>query len=413
MNISNSPLPICVDLTHHVGNLRDWALDPTVSFLNHGSFGACPLPVLEKQNQWRLRLERQPLQFLVRELEPELDLARTELARFVGADADNLVFVTNATAGVNTVLRSLDFQPGDELLTTNHSYNACRNVLNFVADSSGAHVVVADVPFPFKREDDLVLPILNAVTPKTRLALLDHVTSQTGIVFPLERLVRELQFRGVDVLVDGAHAPGMIPLNLNQLGATYYTGNCHKWLCAPKGAAFLHVRPDRQTAIRPLVISHGANSKRTDRSRFLIEFAWPGSWDPSACLSIPAALQFIGAQLPGGWPAVIARNHSLAVAGREALCNALQISAPCPPEFIGSLATLPLADSPADQPLHPPMFEYPLQDTLRLRHQIEVPIMPWPAPPHRMIRIAPQLYNSLPQYERLGKVLVEELKRER
>jgi isopenicillin-N epimerase len=394
-----------------VGDRSNWALDPAIAFLNHGAFGACPIPVLEAQTQWRARLERQPLQFLARELEPVLDVARTKLAQFVGTDPDDLVFVPNATAGVNTVLRSLWFQPGDELLTTDHAYNACRNALDYVAERSGARVVVAELPFPFPTEDELIHPILNCVTPKTRLALIDHVTSATGFVLPLERIIRELRGRGVEVLVDGAHAPGMIPLNLKQLGATYYTGNCHKWLCAPKGAAFLHVQREQQPKIRPLVISHAANSKRTDRSLFLREFAWPGTWDPSACLSVPEALRFIESQLPGGWPAVMTRNHALAVAGRKLLSDALQVAPPCPPEFLGSLATLPLPDAPAGKAPQPPIFEYPLQDRLRMQHDLEVPIMPWPSPPHRLIRIAPHLYNSLSQYERLANALVDELNR--
>jgi isopenicillin-N epimerase len=394
-----------------VGDRSNWALDPAIAFLNHGAFGACPIPVLEAQTQWRARLERQPLQFLARELEPALDVARAGLARFVGADPDDLVFVPNSTAGVNTVLRSLVFQPGDELLTTDHAYNACRNALDFVAERSGATVVVAKLPFPFNAEDDLVAPILGSVTAKTRLVLLDHITSATGFVLPLERIIRELHGRDVEVLVDGAHAPGMIPLNLKQLGATYYTGNCHKWLCAPKGAAFLHVQRTRQPMIRPLVISHGANSKRTDRSRFLREFAWPGTWDPSACLCVPEALRFLEAQLPGGWPAVMARNHALAIAARRILSDALQVFPPCPPEFLGSLATLSLPDAPPGKQPQPPVFEYPLQDRLRIQHGIEVPIMPWPNPPHRLIRIAPHLYNSLGQYKQLAKVLAEELNR--
>jgi isopenicillin-N epimerase len=267
-------------LNRPAANPRHWLLDPKIIFLNHGSFGACPKHVLECQAGWRNRMERQPLQFLVRELETHLDRAREVLAQFVGADARDLVFVTNATAGVNAVLRSLKFKPGDELLVTNHEYNASRNVLDFVAKCSGARVVVARLPFPFRSADELIAPILKRVTSRTRLALLDHVTSQTGIVLPVQTLVDELDRRGVDALVDGAHAPGMVPLNLNRLGAAYYTGNCHKWLCAPKGAAFLHVRRDKQKAIRPTAISHGANSARKDRSRFQLEFGWQGTSDP-------------------------------------------------------------------------------------------------------------------------------------
>ena len=388
---------------------RLWPLDPEVVFLNHGSFGSCPRPVLEFQQALRERMERQPVQFLARELEGLVDQARDGLARFVGAETDDLVFVPNATAGVNTVLRSLPFQRDDELLVTDHEYNACHNALDFVAARSGAKAVVVQIPFPLRSQDEILAAVLNGVTPRTRLALLDHVTSQTGLVLPIQRLVRELSARGVETLVDGAHAPGMVPLNLRDLGAAYYTGNCHKWICAPKTAGFLHVRRDRQERIHPLSISHGANSPRTDRSRFLIEFGWMGTFDPSACLSVPEAVRFVGALLPGGWPEVMRRNRELALAGRNVLCGALNLEAPCPDEMIGSLASIPLPDGPDLHRPSSPLYTDPLQELLRLRHRIEVPVIPWPAPPRRLLRISAQLYNSLDQYERLAEALQEEL----
>jgi len=382
-----------------------WPLDPGVVFLNHGSFGSCTHAVLEFQRALRERLERQPVQFLVRDLEPLLDETRHALARFLGANANDLAFVPNATAGVNTVLRSLRFEPGDELLVTNHEYNACRNALEYVAGRSGARVVVAPLSFPLHSADDLVGPIVERVTPRTRLALIDHVTSQTGLVLPIERMVRELEARGVDTLVDGAHAPGMLPLELRRLGAAYYTGNCHKWLCAPKGAAFLCVRRDRQQFVRPLVISHGANSPRTDRSRFLIEFGWTGTVDPSAWLSVPEALRFMGSLLPGGWPELMQRNRDLALAARRILCTALNVEPPCPDEFIGALASLPRPDATGARPLAPPLELDPLQDWLLAEHTIEVPVIAWPEWPRRVLRVSAQLYNALPQYELLAEKL--------
>ncbi|HXN40413.1 MAG TPA: aminotransferase class V-fold PLP-dependent enzyme, partial [Myxococcaceae bacterium] len=244
---------------------RLWSLDPEITFLNHGSFGACPLAILEAQRKYRDQLEREPVRFFVRELEPMLDQAREALSRFVGADAQDLVFVHNATTGVNIVLRSLRFSPGDEILVTDHGYRACRNSLEYAAERSGAEVVVAQLPFPISSEGVAINSVLSRVTQRTRLAMLDHITSPTAIVLPVERLVSELNLLGVDTLVDGAHAPGMVPLDLRSLNAAYYTGNCHKWLCSPKGAAFLHVRRDKQGEIVPLTISHGQSSRRTDR----------------------------------------------------------------------------------------------------------------------------------------------------
>ena len=393
------------ELRRPAADPASWMLDPTIVFLNHGSFGACPRVVLEFQHEVRSRLERQPVHFYVRQLEGLLDQARGALAGFVGCDPQDLVFVPNATSGVNTVLRSWTWKPGDELLTTDHEYNACRNALNFVANQSACKVVVAQVPFPLRSADEVVEAVLSQVTCRTRLALLDHVTSPTGLVLPIERLVQELAERGVDTLVDGAHAPGMLPLNLDWLGATYYTGNCHKWVCAPKGAAFLHVRRDRQNAIRPLVISHGANSTRTDRSRFLLEFDWTGTVDPSAYLSVPEALRHIGSLLPGGWPAVMRRNRALALAGRTVLCEELALPLPCPDDMIGAMAATPFSDSPDPEPPTSPLYVDPFQNRLLTEQGIEVPIMPWPAHPRRVLRISAQLYNSLGQYEQLARAL--------
>jgi isopenicillin-N epimerase len=382
-----------------------WMLDPKIVFHNHGSFGSCPRFVFEFQTRLRERLERQPIQFFVRDLEPLLDTARRELAAFVGAEPENLVFVPNATSGVNTVLRSLRFHPGDELLVTDHEYNACRNALDFVAQRSGASVVPVEIPFPLRNVNEVLDRVEARLSTRTRLALIDHVTSQTGLVLPMERLAQLLATRGIDLLVDGAHAPGMVPLNLSRSSATYYTGNCHKWICAPKGAAFLYVKPERQSAIRPLVISHGANSPRSDRSRFLIEFGWTGTWDATAYLSVPEALRYVGGLLPGGWPEIMRRNRALALAARQLLCRALETDIPCPPEMIGSLASIPLADATDVTPPTSPLYADPLQEELVRRFNIEVPVVPWPAPPKRVLRISAQLYNSLPQYELLADAL--------
>ncbi|MEH2186906.1 MAG: aminotransferase class V-fold PLP-dependent enzyme [Nostoc sp.] len=376
-----------------------WSLDSAVTFLNHGSFGACPKQVLEFQQRLRSHLEQEPVRFFGREWEPLLDNARSKLAAFVGADVQDLVFVPNATTGVNSVLRSLTFSPEDEILTTNHEYNACRNALDFIASRTGARVVVAKIPFPIDSSQQIVAAVIERVSAKTRLALLDHVTSQTGLIFPIQELAKELQQRGVDTLVDGAHAPGMIPLDLREIGATYYTGNCHKWLCAPKGAAFLYVRRDKQSEIRPLTISHGTNSPRTDKSRFQLEFDWTGTDDPTAYMCVPEAIAFMGSLLPGGWKELRQQNHQLVLQGRRLLCEALEVQPPCPEEMIGSMAVVPMPATLENRDF------MSIHDELFDKFGIQVQVMPWPEKPRLLVRISAQIYNTLDQYEYLAKVL--------
>jgi isopenicillin-N epimerase len=378
-----------------------WLLDPGVTFLNHGSFGACPRPVLDAQQRLRDELERQPVRFLARELEHRLDGARAALAAFVGAAGDDLAFVPNTTAAVNAVLRSIAWSAGDEILTTDHAYPACRHAMERVARQAGATVVVARVPFPVDDPARVVDAVAGAVTPRTRLAVVDHVTSPTALVLPVARLVAALADRGVDALIDGAHAPGMVPVDLTALGAAYYAGNCHKWLCAPKGAAFLHVRRDRQEAVRPLVVSHGAASPRTDRSRFRLEFDWTGTDDPTAYLAVPEAIAVMGAVRPGGWPALMAANRALALEARRLLAEALDTALPCPDEMIGALAALPLPDAPPS----PLPARDALQEALDRHHGIEVPVIAWPAPPRRLLRISAQIYNRRADYVRLAQAL--------
>lgn len=376
-----------------------WCLDPAVTYLNHGSFGACPSAVLEAQAELRSEMEREPVDFLVANLPARLDAARDTLSAFLGAEPQDVVFVPNATAGVNAVLRSLSFGSGDELLLTNHTYAACRKTVDFVAQRCGARVVVANLPFPCRDEEDIVAAVLQRVSPRTRLALLDHVTSPTALILPLERLVNELRARGVDTLVDGAHAPGMVPIGLSNLGAAYYTGNAHKWLCAPKGAAFLHVRRDRQAGLHPNVISHGL------AAGFHAEFDWTGTFDPTPWLCIPHALKFIGGLLPAGWPQVMAANRALTLQARALLLKTCAGGLPCPESMIGSMASIPLPIPEAGSPAR--RLDYRgLHDWFRERG-VETWLYADPVP---LLRISAQLYNHLDQFRHLANLLEEALR---
>jgi isopenicillin-N epimerase len=343
-------------------------------------------------------MEREPVDFLVANLPGRLNAARETLAAFLGANPSDLVFVTNATAGVNAVLRSLSLGAGDELLLTNLTYAACRKTADFVALQTGARVVVAQLPFPCRDEEELIAPVLRAVTPRTRLVLLDHVTSPTALILPVARLVRELEARGVDTLVDGAHAPGMVPLALSELGAAYYTGNAHKWLCAPKGAAFLHVRRDRHENLHPNAISHGYPAG------FRAEFDWTGTFDPTPWLCIPESLRFMSAVLPGGWPQVMSANRNLVLQARALFLESTGSDAPCPESMIGSMASLPLPQASPGSPAQ--RLDYKgLHDWFRARG-VETWLY---AQPVLLLRLSAQLYNNLDQFKLLARLLEEAL----
>ncbi len=384
-----------------------WRLDPAVTFLNHGSYGACPEPVLDAQRAIRDRMEAEPVRFLSGDLPDLLDAARRDVGAFLGADPDGIAFVTNATTGINTVLQSLRFEPGDELLANDHEYNATINAMRSVAARDGASVVLARIPFPIPGPEAAYDAILARVTSRTRLVIVSQVTSPTALIMPVETLVAELDRRGIDTIVDGAHAPGMIPVELDRLGAAYWTGNGHKWLCGPKGTAVLWVRTDRRERIHPVVVSHGANAPLAGRTRFWHEFDWMGTPDPTGFLALPEAIAWMAAA-GGGWPGVMAANHALALAGRDRLATALGIDPPAPDAMIGSMAALPLravADEAAGAALG---------RALEIEDRIQVPIGPWPVraaqtagePPATLIRLSAQRYNEPADYDRLAEALV-------
>ena len=392
-----------------------WRLDPEVTFLNHGSYGACPEPVLAAQRQWRDRLESEPVRFLSGELPGLLAEARESVGRFLGADPEGLAFVPNATTGVNTVLQSLRFEPGDELLTDDHEYNATINAMRAAAARDGARVVVAPIPFPIASPDEAMAAIVAAVTERTRLLMVSHVTSPTGLILPVAELVGEMDRRGIDTLVDAAHAPGMVPVDVAALSAAYWTGNGHKWLCGPKGTAVLWVREDRRDRIHPLVVSHGANEPLAGRTRFRHEFDWVGTSDPTGYLTLPEAVDWMDrCAIPDGdgWPAVMAANHALALKGRDIVADALGIEAPAPDTMLGSMAALPLSGVPDETAASA------LGGALESEDRIQVPIGPWPVraaqrdgeAPQVLLRISAQRYNEPADYERLADALVRRLR---
>ena len=393
--------PLRSDLSKH------WTLNPETVFLNHGSFGACPEAILDEQDRLRRQLEIDPVQFMEVDARELWAQSLSTLADFINADPEGMTFVTNATSGVNTILRSLDLQAGDEIIISDHSYQACWNTVDFVTNRTGAKTIVVPIPFPTKSNEQVIETILNHVTKRTRLALIDTVTSPTGLRMPFEKLVAELQSRDIDVLLDAAHGPGIVPLDIKKLQPAYITGNAHKWLCTPKGSAFLYIREDRRERIRPLSISHGASVPGTAEERYRFEFDWTGTQDPTAWLCIPQAIGFLGGLLEGGWPAIMEHNKQLALSGRKLLLKALGIPSPSPDSMIVGLAAVPL---PGKGTLTASALEPdPLHSLLLEKYRIQVPVFGWPHHDSRYLRIAAHLYNSIEEYEYLAKVLKQEL----
>ena len=387
-----------------------WSLDPDVLHLNHGSFGACPSRILERNTQLRQQMESNTSRFFEQELPELLETAREALGLFLGAPAQDLVFVDNATTGVSTVLANLDLTDGDRILVTDHGYNACSNAARYFANRASADIDVINLRFPGSDANEIVEEILGACTAHTRLLLIDHITSPTALIMPLEVIIPAVQQRGIQVLVDGAHAPGMLPLRLTELGADYYTGNCHKWMCAPKGTAFLYIRPEHQLKFHPLTISHGMNRPVGDSTRFRLEFDWIGTRDLTGFLTLPTLIGYMDGISNEGWAGIMSRNRALAVEARDLIGQELDLESPCPVDMIGSLATVCLPNSKRTT-----LTDYhaidPLKEILRHNHGIEVSLSAWPSPAGRYLRISAQLYNSLSHYQQLTKALQLELGR--
>jgi len=381
---------------------RHFLLRDDVVFLNHGSFGACPRPVFETYQRWQLELERQPVAFLGRDLTERMRVPRVALSAFVGTTPDNIVGLVNATEGLNIVAQSLDLQPGDEILTTDHEYSALEKTWTYVARRTGARIVTVKVPLPLVSEAEFTATLVAGMTDRTRVLFLSHITSPTALVFPIEPAIAEARKRGIWSVIDGAHTPGHIPLDLDAMGVDFYSGNCHKWLMTPKGSAFLYVRPELQGMINPLVISHGwtADSKQPGakgafgNSPFIDELEMQGTRDPAAWLTVPAALDF---RREHGWTGVAAECRALAqeTAARLRERTGLPpLSAPefCAPQMVAM--PVPHIEDPID-----------MQKRLNERYGIEIPVFNWQD--RSIVRVSVQGYNSKAQMDLLIEALTD------
>lgn len=390
-----------------------WQLDPTLCFLNHGSYGAVLRPVTLAQQAYRDRMERDPVRFFKVDLEHLMDGVRESLARFVNCRAMDVAPVANATIAISTILANAELNPGDEVLITDHEYQSLSNELDRVCARTGAKVVRAAIPYPNTDPATVVERVLACVTPRTRLAFVSHITSATSLIFPVAPILAELNRRGVDTVLDGAHSVGQIPVDLAALAPTYFIGSGHKWLSAPKGTGFLCVRPDRQDQFRTLALSSRANKVRPDRALFLRDFDYMGTADYTAILAMSNAVTEMGGLLPGGWPALYRKNHELIMKGREVVCNAMGIDEPCTERMVGSMCTLPLPEPAPELRSRPTEYDDALQDALYHTHRIVTPVWRFGPDNTRVIRISAQLYNRVEQYEQLAQALRVELARER
>lgn len=361
-------------------------LDPDLHFLNHGSFGACPRPVFEVYQRWQAELERQPVAFLGRRVNDLLAESRAALAAALGAAADDLVYFPNPTTALNMVIRNLAradcpvrLRAGDEIVTTDHEYGALERTWRYVCGQTGARYAPQPIPLPVTTPADFVERLWAGVTARTRVIFLSHITSPTALIFPAAEICRRARAAGILTIVDGAHAPGQVALDLAAVGADIYAGACHKWLCAPKGAAFLHARPEVQPWLEPLVTSWGWEAERPGPSRFVDWHEWQGTRDVAAFLSVPAALRF---QQEHDWPAARRRCHALAAATRDRIDALTGLPPICPPDWFAQFFAARLPECDLDV----------LKARLVDEYRVEVPLVRWNGQP--FVRVSFQAYNT-------------------
>jgi isopenicillin-N epimerase len=358
-----------------------YLLDPDITFLNHGSFGACPKPVFDAYQNWQRKLENQPVQFMAIDVYEHLALARNKLGAFIGCDGDDLFFIPNATTAVNTIIRSLDLGPGDEVLSTNHEYGSLIRAWEWVAKEKGFHFIQHEFPLPLKTHEDFIEDFWESVTANTRIIFVSHITSSTGLIFPAEKICSRARKDGILTIIDGAHVPGQLALDITAMDPDVYTGACHKWLSAPKGSTFLYVKNDLQSLIKPLIISWGEAGDDPGPSQFLKDNQYQGTRDPSAFLAVPAAIDF---QKVHNWNTVKKSCRELNRRTRDRSYKIIHTDPICPntEEWLGQMASVEVDVN----------NEQALKDTLLETYKIEIPVFTWQE--KTLLRFSFNAYND-------------------
>ncbi len=395
-----NPLPKPSALATH------WSMNPNIVYLNHGSFGGTPTYVTNSQRALQTEMEYEAIEYFIDKLPTYLNTSKLALANFVGTDANNIVYTQNTTTGINCILSSMPSQVGDEWLTTNQSYGACVHALKQYAYQKGCTVVTAQIPYPVQNDVEIVAAFEAAITPKTKVALVDYITSATALILPIKKIITLLQSKGIKVVVDAAHAPGMVNFSIDELQPNYFVANCHKWICSPKGSAFMYVAPQHQDDVKPLVISHYNDTAEGTAAHWSNQFMWDGTHDYSTYITVKTALEYMPTLIEGGWAAIKNHNHNLVLTAAHTIANALQVQLPTTDAMVGSIVNIPMPNG--KKPKHSFHSNTELKNILFEKYKIEVPIFMYPHAPQQWLRLSAQLYNSMEQYNYLLACLQQE-----
>jgi isopenicillin-N epimerase len=363
-----------------MNGMKDWfLLDPDITFLNHGSYGACSKPVFKEYQDWQQKLENQPVQFMTNQVYSAMEKSRESMSQFVGCDGEELVFFQNPTTAVTNVIYNLDLKPGDEVLMSNHEYGALVRAWKMWGEKTGVNIIQQDISMPVTTEENFIKNFWTGVTDQTKVIFLSHITSSTALIFPIEKIIKLAKEQNILTIIDGAHVPAHIPLNIHELGCDFYTGACHKWLCAPKGSSFLFVKKEHQDWVKPVVVSWGKDGDDPSPSEFIQNFQWQGTRDMSAFLTIPTAINFYIKEIrpyQESCKKIIQDTYS----EFPSVLNTEPISAGR--EWLAQLVAHPL---PKNIPSN-------LKKRLWEEYQIEIPVFEWSG--QEFVRVSIQVYNT-------------------